>query len=315
MNETQSVKIVRIGRYALAAAALAVIVAVVLRYRQPADESPSAVPATAAESAKTGAPHAMEPMIAALEAKLKANPGDVEGWRMLGQSYFSLSRFGDATRAFARATALSGNNADDWSALGEAIVYAHKDGVDADAAHAFERALSIDPKDARARYFLGVRKDLAGDHKAAIDDWIALLKDSPAGAPWEQSVRGLVEQLAAREKIDIKGRLPAPAPAPAPAEQVATDAIPGPSKAQMADAARMSPSDQDAMARAMVDRLASRLTQNPKDAEGWIRLMRARLVLGDRTAAVKAYASAQTAFAGDSATLASLKQAAGALGL
>jgi cytochrome c-type biogenesis protein CcmH len=311
MDEAQSSKMVRIGRYALGAAVLAAILAVALRYRQPAGEVAKADPA--ADSAAAGAPHAIEPMIAGLEAKLKANPGDAEGWRMLGQSYFSLSRFGDATRAFARAAALAPTNADAWSALGEAIVYAHKDGVDADAAHAFERAVGIDPKDARARYFLAVRKDLGGDHKGAIDDWIALLKDTPAGAPWESSVRTLVEQVAVREKIDIGGRMPAATAAPV--QSVATDAIPGPSQTQMADAARMSPSEQNAMAKTMVDRLAARLAQNPKDAEGWARLMRARLVLGDRAGAGQAYASAKSAFAGDAATLAQLKQAAGALGL
>jgi cytochrome c-type biogenesis protein CcmH len=306
MDASQPGRLAQIGRYALGAALLAVIVAVALRYRQPAGGETSKAPA-AVESA-----HAIAPMIAGLEAKLKASPGDVAGWRMLGQSTFSIGKYADAARAYARAAALAPGSADDWSALGEALVYAHGQGVDADAAHAFERAVAIDPKDARARYFLGVRKDLAGDHEGAVEDWIALLKDTPAGAPWEQSVRALVTQVATREKIDISGRLPAPA---ASATDMATDAIPGPSAAQMADAARINPSEQDRMARAMVDRLAVRLAQDPRDADGWIRLMRARLVLGDKAAAAAAYAQARAAFAGDKATLGRLREAAAALGM
>jgi cytochrome c-type biogenesis protein CcmH len=306
MDKIQSSRLIRIGRFALIGAVLAAIVVIAMRYRQPAAEAPVAGPVAAPGE------HAIAPMIAGLEAKLKANPDDVEGWRMLGQSLFATGRFAEASKALAHATALAPQSAEDWSALGEALVYAHHDGVDADAAHAFERAVSIDPKDDRARYFLAVRKDMAGDHKAAVEDWIALLHDAPPGAAWAQSVRTLVEQVAAREKIDIEGRLPAPS---APAEGAATDAIPGPSSDQMRDAARLSPSQQDQMARTMVDRLAARLAQNPRDIDGWARLMRARMVLGDRAGALQAYASAQKAFAGDTATLAQLKDAAGALGL
>ncbi|WP_404713037.1 tetratricopeptide repeat protein [Sphingomonas sp. MMS24-J13] len=307
MDKIQSTRPIRIGRYALVTAALVAILAVALRYRHPAGESP------APEPAAMPGEHAVAPMIAALEAKLKANPGDLPGWRMLGQSYFAQGRFAEASKAMARATALAPQSADDWSALGEALVYAHRNGVDADAVHAFERAVAIDPKDARARYFLGVRKDLAGDHKGAIDDWIALLRDAPPGAAWAQSVRTLIDQVATREKIDVSGRVPAPVAAPA--QDVATDAIPGPSPMQMTDAARLSPSEQDKMARAMVDRLAARLAQNPHDLDGWARLMRARLVLDDRAGAGQAYASARQAFAGDAGALAQLKDAAAALGL
>lgn len=286
----------RIGRYALAAAALVAIFAVALRYRHAAPP-PSAADPNA---------HAIAPMVTGLEARLRASPGDVAGWRMLGQSYFTLGRFAEAARAYARATALAPRNAADWSALGEALVYAHRAGVDTQAAHAFERALAFDPKDPRARYFLAVRKDLAGDHKGAIEDWIALLHDTPPGAAWEQSLRELVAQVAAREKIDIAGRLPRAAE---------SDAIPGPSSEQMADAARLNPSEQQGMARAMVDRLAARLARDPHDAAGWMRLMRARQVLGDAAGARAAYASARAAFAGDTATLTTLGQAADALGL
>jgi cytochrome c-type biogenesis protein CcmH len=38
----------------------------------------------------------------------------------------------------------------------------------------------------------------------------------------------------------------------------------------------------------MVDGLAARLAQNPGDVEGWLRLARARMVLGDQAAAAEA---------------------------
>ncbi|QJU58676.1 tetratricopeptide repeat protein [Sphingomonas sp. AP4-R1] len=297
----------RIGIYALVLAGVAAVVALGLRYRESRGQGAAPSAATAPKAPQGD----VNQMVQALEARLKANPKDAEGWRMLGWSYFNMNRFDDAARAYARGAEQAPNDSGLWSALGETLVYAHKKGVDEDAAHAFGRALQIDPKDARARYFMAVRKDLAGDHKGAIDDWIAVLRDAPADAPYADSIRTLVTQVAKREKIDVAGRMPT---APAP-RTVASDGIPGPTPGQMQDAARMSPSEQDAMARGMVDRLASRLSQQPRDEEGWIRLMRARLVLGDKVAAKEAHAKARGVFSDDKGALGRIDAAAKELGV
>jgi cytochrome c-type biogenesis protein CcmH len=248
-------------------------------------------------------------MIANLEQRMSAAPGDAEGWRTLGWSYFQVRRYRDAAGAYARATRLLPMRADIWSALGEAQTLT-VNAVDQTAHMAFAKALSIDPRDARARYFLAVEKDVAGDHRGAVDDWIALLKDSPPDAPYAKSVHDLVAQVAARGKIDIADRLPEPALPTAGGDAVAGAAIPGPTPEQMGAAAQLSPSQQDAMARGMVDGLAQRLTRNPRDADGWIRLMRARMVLGDKAAGAKALADARHAFTGDATTLARFADAA-----
>jgi cytochrome c-type biogenesis protein CcmH len=294
----------KIARLALAIALVGVLVVVIIRVTGNREAAAPAAPAAAGQEQPDVAT-----MIAALEQRLAAHPGDLEGWRMLGWADFQTQRYAAAVRAYERAAALAPDQAESWSALGEARVRA-TGSVGADAHAAFAKALAIDPKDPRARYFLAVEKDVAGDHRTAVDDWIALLKDAPPGAPWADSVHALVTQVAGREKIDIAGRLP---PLPAAATDgaaVAGAAIPGPSAADMAAARQMPPSQQDAMVRGMVDRLAARLAADPKDAAGWIRLMRARMVLGETAAAAQALASARRAFAGDKAVLSQLDQAA-----
>jgi cytochrome c-type biogenesis protein CcmH len=52
------------------------------------------------------------------------------------------------------------------------------------------------------------------------------------------------------------------------------------------------PDEQTKAIRSMVDGLAARLQQSPDDLQGWVRLARARGVLGDTAAAVDAYARA-----------------------
>ena len=248
-------------------------------------------------------------MIAQLEAKLRKDPDNAEGWRMLGWSYFETGDLMRSAAAYRRAAELEPNNAENWSSLGEALQTASAT-ASPEAAAAFERALKLDAKDPCARYFLAVQKDLKGQHEAAIADWIALLRDTPPGAPWEADLRRTIQEVAQKQRIDIAARMPSPRQ-----DSIATAAIPGPTREQMAAASSIPPKDQDAMVRGMVDGLANRLKANPEDAEGWIRLMRARMVLGEAEAATAALASGRAAFKGDAATQAQLDRAAGELGV
>ena len=65
----------------------------------------------------------------------------------------------------------------------------------------------------------------------------------------------------------------------------------------------------------MVDGLAARLETSPRDAEGWARLMRSRMVLGEREAAVAAYRKALDVFKDDAAATGQVGAAASELGL
>jgi len=121
-------------------------------------------------------------------------------------------------------------------------------------------------------------------------DWIALLKSAPPGAPWAPEVRGFVIRIAAARGEDVSSKLP-PLPPPAAGEaQAATgDAqaaagaqVPGgPTPDQVAAVQQMPAAQQQAMIRNMVDGLAAKLKANPNDPDGWVELMRARMVLGD----------------------------------
>jgi len=65
----------------------------------------------------------------------------------------------------------------------------------------------------------------------------------------------------------------------------------------------------------MVEGLANRLRTNPRDAEGWIRLMRSRMVLNQPDAARDALRTGLAAFEGDAATQTRLRTAAAELGV
>jgi cytochrome c-type biogenesis protein CcmH len=245
----------------------------------------------------------------------RSNPGispDVpaaKDWRTVGWAYAEAGDAEASAAAYRRATEVEPENAENWSSLGESLQVASTSVVP-EAEAAFERALKLDPSDPRARYFLAVQKDLRGEHEAAIKGWLALLKDTPPGAPWQADLQRTIRQAAAKYRIDVPETLLSSPPAP-----TATAAIPGPTAEQMAAAASIPPGEQDKMVRAMVDRLAARLASNPRDAEGWIRLMRSRMVLNDAAGATEALRSALRAFRDDAATQGRLRSAGAQLGV
>lgn len=301
---------------ALIAAGLLAAAAVAIAILRPSEEAPPVAGPHAGAVAGQEA-GSLEEVVGRLEARLQQDPDDAEGWRMLGWSYFEMARGAPSDEAFRtaiarsaaayrRAAELEPDNAENWSSLGEALQVSTTE-ASPQAEEAFRRALSIDPDDPRARYFLAVQKDLRGEHEEAVEDWLALLRDTPAGAPWEPDLRRTIAQVAQQHGIDIAGRMPPPS--------AATAAIPGPSREQMEAAKGIPPAQQDEMIQGMVDRLAARLEANPRDAEGWIRLMRSRMVMNQPDAARTALTSGLAAFEGDAAAQARLRDAARQLGV
>lgn len=247
-----------------------------------------------------------------LEARVAEDPQDVAAWQQLGFLHFEEGRFAEAETAYARAAEIDSRNAVLWSSLGEARVMASaRDPLPAAALDAFEKAIALDPEDPRARYFLAVKRDLAGDHEGAIRDWLALYEDTPPGAPWEADLKRTIEQVGAINNIPVDARLAA-AEAVRPEAMAATAGIPGPTQQEIVAAAALSPSEQQAMAEGMVARLETRLASEPGDIDGWIMLMRSRKTLGDEA---KARAALRDALAANPGSRSRIEQAAAALGV
>jgi len=163
--------------------------------------------------------------------------------------------------------------------------------ITAEAKSEFERAVALDGGEAKANYYLGVAAEQDGRSSDAALIWRAMLTKAPQDAPW----RPLVLAALAR----VGGAPSAPA--------LSDDTV--------AAAKDMTETDRSAMIRGMVDRLATRLKQNGDDVEGWLRLVRAYMVMGDRDKANAASADARQAVAGDADRLRALKQGLKDLGL
>ena len=247
-----------------------------------------------------------------LERRAESDPDNAAAWQELGFAYFERGRFAEAATAYERATAADPDSAVLWSSLGEALVMAsERDPMPPAARQAFRKAIALDRDDPRGRYFMAVEKDLAGDHEGAIADWLALLADTPPGAPWEADLRRTIEQVGRIRSIAVDERLAA-AVAGRPDAPPAVAAIPGPTEEQLAAASSLRPAEQQEMAEAMVARLAARLGDEPRDVDGWIMLMRSYQTLGRAGEARAALGRAVAANPGERARL---EAAARTLGL
>jgi len=100
-----------------------------------------------------------------------------------------------------------------------------------------------------------------------------------------------------------------------PATRAAGNPQPGPDATQVAAAAQMAPADRNSMIESMVARLAKRMAENSSDVDGWLRLIKAYSVLGERDKAAAAAADARTALAGNNDNLRRIGELTKELGL
>jgi len=108
----------------------------------------------------------------------------------------------------------------------------------------------------------------------------------------------------------------AEAAAPAAGAPAPTDvAPPGPNASQVAAAAQMAPAERNGMIEGMVSRLAQKMAANGSDVDGWLRLIKAYSVLGQRDKAQAAASDARNALAGDADSLRRVGELAKELGL
>ncbi|KRR15805.1 c-type cytochrome biogenesis protein CcmI [Bradyrhizobium retamae] len=232
----------------------------------------------------------LENMVAQVEAHLEQNPTDGRGWTVLAPVLARLGRFDEAVRAYRNVIQHAGDSAERRSDLGEALVTSAGGVVTAEAKGEFERAVAQDADDPRASYFLGLAAEQDGRKADAAAIWRAMLSKAPADVPW----RPLIEAALTR---------------------VGAPVAPALSDDAMAAARDMNEADRGTMIRGMVDRLAARLKQDGSDVEGWLRLVRAYMVMGERDKATSARTEARQAVAGDAERLRQLNEGLKNLGL
>jgi cytochrome c-type biogenesis protein CcmH len=121
----------------------------------------------------------IEANVAKLAERLKSNPSDAQGWTMLARSYSSMEKFGEAAGAYAKATELTPKDADLWAEYAFASAMAAGRSLQGKPMELINRALKVDPENAKALQLAGSAAFEAKDYQKAVDYWQRVLKQVP----------------------------------------------------------------------------------------------------------------------------------------
>ena len=170
---------------------------------------PHAIDSTLASSREP----AVEDMVARLAERMQSEPGNSEGWLMLGRSYMAMERYAEAVDAFTAAHRLMGDGPELLSDLAEAeALMGGQDFLGAPGAH-LERALELDPAYPKALWLGAFAAMQRGDKALAVHRWRSLLDRQPADSEAGQVLRNLIANSGAPEPAGVTGpELGQPAP-------------------------------------------------------------------------------------------------------
>lgn len=173
--------------------------------------------ATGLVYALVGTPNALDPArrlpadafadaIAQLEAELERNPNQIDGWRLLANTYASIDRPKDAQAARERGLKIAPDDPDLLTQVAEARSIAAPGHIfDAEGVAMLQRALAQQPMHQHARWFLGIAQRQAKQPAEAAKTWEPLL-----AVVDPDTVAGLRDQIdAARADAGLSPLAPA----------------------------------------------------------------------------------------------------------
>ncbi|HUP91209.1 MAG TPA: c-type cytochrome biogenesis protein CcmI [Solimonas sp.] len=139
----------------------------------------------------------IEAMVHKLETRLAKQPGDTDGWAMLGRSYAVLERYADATQAYAKANELTGSQQPDLLVgEGEVLALSRDRDLLGRPQRLFAQALSLEPDHAKALWYAGLAAAQAEDFGAAREHWARLAKRDDLPPELREALDARLQELA-----------------------------------------------------------------------------------------------------------------------
>jgi cytochrome c-type biogenesis protein CcmH len=151
----------------------------------------------------------LEAMAGRLAAKMRENPDDAEGWKLLGRSYSALGRFDQAVDAYAKAAARAPRDAQLLVEFADALAMARGQRLEGEPEKLIRRALDIDPHNLKGLALAGTVAFERKDYVQAAAYWERMLPLVAAESEEARMIRQNVSearQLAgeARQLADTK---------------------------------------------------------------------------------------------------------------
>ena len=157
--------------------------------------APVAAPQSAASAAPPERTQAqIEENVAKLAKRLESNPNDAPGWTMLARSYSSMEKDPEAANAYAKATELNPKDADLLAEYEFVTGMAEGRSLEGKPTEIINRALKVDPENAKALQLAGSAAFQAKDYKKAIDYWQRVLKKVPPGSEVAETITARINE-------------------------------------------------------------------------------------------------------------------------
>lgn len=223
--------------------------------------------------------NSIQELLARVESHLEAHPDDGRGWDVLAPVYLRIGAFEKAVTAYRNAIRLLGPTAQRQTGLGEAITAEAGGNVTPDAAAAFTDAAKLDGSAIDPRFFLASSLAQQGKFDEAEAAFKALEPLAAKDERWQTQIASALGEIAKRRQGE------------------ASAASPGPTAADVAAASQMTGEQRQSMIEGMVAKLDAHLKTEPGDVEGWKRLLRSYVVLGQEDKARDALARGSAALA------------------
>lgn len=156
---------------------------------------------TGAPGALSPRPHEVEPtaeqingMVARLAAKLRENPDDADGWKLLGRSYMVLGKFPEAVAAYAKAAEKSPRDAQLLADFADALAMTRGEKLAGEPEQLVLRAIQVDPNNLKALALAGTAAYERQDFAKAAEFWGRMLPLVPADSEDARMIASNVEE-------------------------------------------------------------------------------------------------------------------------
>ena len=136
----------------------------------------------------------IEKMVDALAAKLEKDPGNLEGWAMLGRSYMVTGRFADAAKAFDKAGPAMEASSEMMLQVAELSAELNQGRVEGRGRDLLQRVLKDEPQNPQALVLAGTDAFFRSNFADAVRHWEAVLAMLPPGSPDAQNLAAGIEK-------------------------------------------------------------------------------------------------------------------------
>ncbi len=172
----------------------------------------------------------LQELVARLEQRLEQEPGNAEGWMMLGRTYFATGDRERAEAALAKAYKLLPTDPMIVLAYAESIATNHENQLEGRPAELISEALELEPNNATARWLAAMVAFQRGQFRSAATTWRNLLEQVEPDSEEANELRSLIAEAEQRAGVPLDAQQLAQASA-ATAGEAATDSTPADSAA------------------------------------------------------------------------------------